>query len=80
MGRILVGLTAAAITLALSAPAFAKAETIKGQLIDQSCYKMDKTNTGDNHKMPKGPMDGCATACAKAGQPLALLTADGKVY
>ena len=79
MGRILVGFTAAAVTLMLSAPAFAKVDTVKGQLIDQSCYKMDKTNTGDNHKMPKGPTDGCATVCAKAGRPLALLTGDGKV-
>ena len=79
MRRMLVGLAAAAVALAVSAPAFAKVETLKGQLVDQSCYKMDKTNTGDNHKMPKGPTEGCATACAKAGRPLALLTADGKL-
>jgi len=76
---MVIGLAAAVVALALSAPAFAAVQTIKGQLIDQSCYKMDKTNTGDNHTMPKGPTEGCATACAKAGRPLALLTADGKV-
>ena len=39
----------------------------------------DKSNTGVDHKMPKETKD-CAIACAKEGQPLALLTADGKVY
>jgi len=78
MRQVALGLAAAVLTL-LAGPAFAKVETIKGQVIDMSCYKMDKTNTGDHHQMPKGPMDGCATACAKAGQPLALLTTDGKV-
>lgn len=79
MRRIVIGLVAAALALVLAAPASAKVETVKGQVIDMSCYKMDKTNTGDHHQMPKGPMDGCATACAKSGQPLALLTSDGKV-
>jgi hypothetical protein len=69
-----------AFLAALAAPAFAKVETIKGQLIDQACYKMDKTNTGDRHNMPNGPRDGCATACAKMGRPVALLTSDGKVF
>ncbi len=30
--------------------------------------------------MPKGDTKDCALGCAKAGQPLALLTSDGKVY
>jgi len=77
MRRMAIG--AAAVALAMSSTAFAKVETITGQLVDQSCYKMDKTNTGDNHKMPKGPTEACATACAKAGRPLALLTSDGKL-
>ena len=79
MRRMVIGLAAAAVVLVFSATTFAKVDTIKGQLVDASCYKMDKTNTGDNHKMPKGPTEGCATMCAKAGRPLALLTADGKV-
>ena len=44
------------------------------------CYKMDKSNTGVDHKMPKGDTKDCAIGCAKAGQPMAVLTSDGKVY
>ena len=80
MRRILAGLAAVAFLLALSAPAFAATETIKGQIVDQACYKMDKSNNGVDHKMPKGDTKDCAIGCAKAGRPLAVLTADGKVY
>jgi hypothetical protein len=80
MRRISAGLAAAAFVLALGAPAFAKTETVKGQIVDQACYKMDKTNTGVDHKMPKGDTKDCAIGCAKAGRPLAVLTSDGKVY
>ena len=41
---------------------------------------MDKSNTGVDHKMPKGETKDCAIACAKGGRPVALLTSDGKVY
>jgi hypothetical protein len=80
MRSILAGLTAAAFILALGAPAIAKTETVKGKIVDAACYKMDKTNTGNNHKMPKGDTAECAVGCAKAGRPMALLTEDGKVY
>src|SRR2546428_14123072 len=80
MRTLLAGLTAAAFVLALGAPAFAKTETVKGQIVDQACYKMDKSNTGKDHKMPKGDTTDCAISCAKAGRPLAILTSDGKVY
>jgi len=80
MRRFFAGLTAAAFVLALGAPAFAKTETVKGQIVDESCYKMDKSNTGKDHKMPKGDTVDCAIGCAKAGRPMALLTEDGKVY
>ena len=80
MRRILAGLAAAAFVLALAAPAFAATETVKGQVVDQACYKMDKSNNGVDHKMPKGDTKDCAIGCAKAGRPLALLTSDGKVY
>jgi hypothetical protein len=80
MRSILAGLAASAFVLALVAPAFAATETIKGQIVDQACYKMDKSNTGVDHKMPKGDTKDCAIGCAKAGRPLALLTSDGKVY
>jgi hypothetical protein len=80
MGKMFAGLTAAAFVVALAAPAFAKTETIKGQIVDESCYKMDKSNTGNDHKMPKGDTKDCAVGCAKAGRPMAVLTSDGKVY
>ena len=80
MNRILTGLTVASFVIALGAPAFAKTETIKGQIVDEGCYKMDKSNTGVDHKMPKGDTKDCAIGCAKAGRPMAILTADGKVY
>jgi hypothetical protein len=79
MRRTFSTVTAVAFLLALSASAFAKTETIKGQVVDMGCYAKDKSNTGVDHKMPKETKD-CAIGCAKDGQPLALLTADGKVY
>ena len=41
----------------------------------------DKANTGVDHKMPKGDTKDCAHWLREEpAQPLALLTADGKVY
>jgi hypothetical protein len=80
MRRTFAGFAIAAFVVALTAPAFAASETVKGQVVDMGCYKADKSNTGVDHKMPKGDTKDCALACAKAGQPLALLTSDGKVY
>jgi hypothetical protein len=80
MRRILAAVAAVAFVLALGAPAFAKTETVTGQVVDMGCYKMDKSNVGNDHKMPKGDTKDCAIGCAKAGQPLALLTSEGKVY
>ena len=80
MRKLFAGLTVAAFVVALGAPAFAKEETVRGQLIDQTCYMKDKVNNkGVDHKMPADTKD-CAIACAKKGQPLALLTSDGKLY
>ena len=78
MRRVLAGFSIAALVLAFSAPVFA--ETVKGQIVDMACYNADKSNTGVDHKMPKGDTKDCALGCAKAGQPMALLTSDGKVY
>ncbi len=80
MSKMFAGVMAAAFVVALSAPAFAKTETIKGQIVDETCYKMDKANAGVDHKMPKGDTKDCAIGCAKAGRPMAILTDDGKVY
>ena len=80
MRRMLAGLTVAAFVVTLGAPAFAKEETVKGQIVDQTCYMKDKaSNAGKDHKMAT-PVADCAVACAKKGAPMALLTSDGKVY
>jgi hypothetical protein len=79
MRRLLAGMTVAGFLLALSAVAFAATQTISGQLVDETCYKQNKVNTGVDHKMPEDT-PGCAVTCAKMGLPLALLTADGKLY
>jgi len=80
MRKMFTGFIVAAFVMALGAPAFAATETVKGQIVDQACYKMDKSNTGVDHKMPKGDTKDCAIGCAKAGRPMAILTSDGKVY
>jgi hypothetical protein len=81
MRRMIAALAATAFVVALSTPAFAKTETVKGKIVDVSCYNMDKANNaGKDHKMPKGDTADCATGCAKAGRPMAILTDDGKVY
>lgn len=46
--------------------------TITGHVIDVYCYSTLGAK-GDSHKA-------CATACAKAGEPLAILTSDGRIY
>src|SRR5205809_6846414 len=80
MRKMFAGLAAAAFVIVLTGTTFAKTETVKGKIVDETCYKMDKSNTGVDHKMPKGDTKDCAIACAKGGKPLALLTSDGKVY
>ena len=54
MRKLLAGLIVAVFVLALGTVAFAATQTISGQLIDQICYKMNKSNTGVDHKMPSG--------------------------
>ena len=81
MRNMSAALIVAAFVAALSAPAFAKTETVKGRIVDVSCYNMDKEhNAGKDHKMKSGDTADCAAACAKMGRPMALLTDDGKVY
>ena len=80
MRKFLAGIAAVAFVILLVSPAFAATETVTGKIVDQSCYLKDKVNnTGVDHKMPADTA-GCALACAKKGRPMALLTADGKVY
>ena len=69
MRKFGVGLVAAALLLA-SGPAFAKSMTITGKLVDEGCCL----------KPAAGMPADCQVECAKKGEPVALLTADGKVY
>src|SRR5436190_22991050 len=64
-------LVAAAFVAGLGGTVFAKTETVKGQLVDQECYQREKKVDADAS---------CAVTCAKSGKPVALLTADGRVY
>jgi len=80
MRKLFAGVAAAACVITLSGTAFAKTDTIKGQIVDSACYKMDKSNTGADHKMPKGDAKECAIQCAKNGNQMAILTSDGKLY
>ena len=79
MDKVFVGMVVALIFTWVM-PSVVGAETLKGQIVDQACYLKNKTaNVGKDHKMPADTKD-CAVACAKQGNPLALLTPDGKVY
>ena len=73
MRKLFAAVTAAAFVVALGAPAFAKEATIKGEVVDQTCYMKDQAKTGEAHK-------DCAATCAKKGAPMAILTEDGKLY
>ena len=46
--------------------------TLVGELIDVRCYSAMGAH-GEKHEM-------CANACAKAGDPVGILTKDGKLY
>jgi hypothetical protein len=59
---------------ASAAPAFAKTDTLTGEVISLSCYFQNKANVGRAGMI-------CALATVKyEGNPVGLLTADGKVY
>ncbi len=48
--------------------------TITGTLVDTQCY-IAKGSTGNKH----GDMDDCGTMCARAGIPVAVLSANNKL-
>jgi hypothetical protein len=67
---LIVGLCVGAFV----APAFAATETVTGEVISLSCYFQNKANVGRAGLV-------CALATVKyEGNPVGLLTADGKVY
>jgi hypothetical protein len=46
--------------------------TVRGEILDLACY-IGHGATGEEHAP-------CAVKCVKGGQPMGLLSADGKVY
>jgi len=46
--------------------------TVKGEVLDMACYLAHEAKGPDHQK--------CALKCAQMGQPIGLLTGDGKVY
>ena len=76
--RKYIGAAVAGLAITASAvPACAKTETVTGQVIDLYCYSRNNKDTGMDHREGRE----CALACIKyEGQPVGLLTADGKVY
>ena len=51
----------------------AEGKTVEGTLVDTKCYIAYGAKTNDH-----GDMKGCGTACAKGGNPVGVLTAEGK--
>ena len=80
MRTLCTGTVVAALVVFGAASAVARTMTIKGQVVDEGCSlkSMEAQKSGDQ-KAAKEMAD-CAIDCAKRGEPLALLTADGKVY
>lgn len=70
MRKFFAAAIAVAIVAVMTAPMFAESKTVKGELVDRACYVKDNTSKGADH------LD-CAQTCAKKGQAVALLAADG---
>ena len=77
--RLFVAPLAVAAFIALfGTSSWAKTMTVKGQAVDEGCSLREMGQKGGDQKAAE--MDQCAIDCAKRGEPVALLTADGKVY
>ncbi len=62
----------AAVLLGSAAPTVSKDLTVRGEVVDLYC-DLSQGARGADHKE-------CALACAKAGQPIGLVDADGNAY
>jgi hypothetical protein len=71
MKGVVAGVVLSGIVVAGAMPLSAASATIKGQVVDQECYLREKQVDADKS---------CAVSCARDGKPLAILTADGKLY
>lgn len=70
-----LALVAMFASLSAQEKAVAKSETLTGTLVDLKCYAAGGFLTNDH-----GSMKGCGTACAKGGNPVALVDANKKVH
>lgn len=61
---------AAAVAAVMSAPLFADATTVKGEVVDVQCHGKKAENTGAGH-------ENCALSCAKRGAKMGVLTENG---
>ena len=73
MRNVFAGLTALALLISSGVPVFAATMTVKGQVVDEGCGLKDAA-------AKKAMKSDCELECAKSGEPLALVTPDGKVY
>ena len=78
MRQFVAPLAVAGFVALFGASSWAKTMTVKGQVIDEGCSLREMGQKGGDQKAAE--MDQCAIDCAKRGEPVALLTADGKVY
>lgn len=70
MRYVLVSSVALLVTVVLAAPMRAEVTVVKGEVVDLACsMSKGEAGKGDNHAA-------CAMACARDGNPMALLTAD----
>lgn len=77
MKRALIYCAVAALAIGFSLTAASalsdKEVTVKGEVIDQPCYEGKNGARGEGHK-------GCALACAKRGNQLAIIDENNVVY
>jgi hypothetical protein len=79
MPKSLAILTAATIIVAFGTGTSAATMTVRGRVVDEGCSLKEMKDLGGRYEVASEP-DACALQCAQRGEPLALLTADGKVY
>ena len=71
MSGVAVVIILAAAVAALAQPK-GPTVTVKGEVVDMWCY-MESGEHGPSHKA-------CATACAKGGNPIAIVDSKGDIY
>jgi hypothetical protein len=70
MKRLVLGMSAAALLTWMAAPMLAETKTVRGEVVDVQCQMKDTNKKGMDHAK-------CATACAKKGGAMGILTSDG---